>query len=105
MAQYLKTSKSLSERQQANKQVSIVVENTLADIEQRGNQAIRELSIKFDNYNRQDYRLSQSEINACIKQLSRQDIKDIEFAQQQVFNFATAQKGCLTNLEIETRPA
>lgn len=104
MAQYLKTSKSLSERQQSNKQVSITVENILADIESRGDQAIRELSVKFDNYDRNDYRLSQHEINACIKQLTRQDIKDIEFAQEQVFNFASQQKKCLLDLEVETRP-
>ncbi|CAM3785461.1 histidinol dehydrogenase [Rahnella bruchi] len=104
MAQYLKTSKSLSERQQANKEVSIIVENILADIEQRGDQAVRELSIKFDNYDRQDYRLSQHEINACVKQLTRQNIKDIEFAQEQVFNFATQQRACLLDLEVETRP-
>lgn len=104
MAQYLKTSKSLSERQQAGKEVSIIVENILADIEQRGDQAVRELSIKFDNYDRKDYRLSQHEINSCIKQLTRQNIKDIEFAQEQVFNFATQQRACLLDLEVETRP-
>jgi sulfopropanediol 3-dehydrogenase len=104
VVRYLKTSKSLSERQQANKQVSVTVENILADIELRGDEAVRELSRKFDNFDRDDYRLSQAEIDACFRKLSRQDIKDIEFAQQQVFNFATAQKACLQDLEIETRP-
>ncbi|RJT43374.1 histidinol dehydrogenase [Rahnella woolbedingensis] len=104
MTQYLKTSKSLSERQQASKEISITVENILADIEQRGDQAVRELSFKFDHYDRKDYRLSQNEINACLKQLTRQNIKDIEFAQQQVFNFATQQRACLLDLEVETRP-
>lgn len=104
MAQYLKTSKSLAERRQANKEISLSVENILADIEERGDTAIRELSIKFDGYQRDNYRLTQREIDACINQLSRQNIKDIEFAQQQVFNFASAQKSCLLDLEIETRP-
>lgn len=104
MAQYLKTSKSLAERRQANKEISLSVENILADIEERGDTAIRELSIKFDGYQRDNYRLTQREIDSCINQLSRQNIKDIEFAQQQVFNFASAQKSCLLDLEIETRP-
>ncbi|QCZ29056.1 histidinol dehydrogenase [Leclercia adecarboxylata] len=104
MAYMLKTSKPVQERQDAQRQIRETVELILADIEKRGNKAIRELSVKFDRYDRQDYRLSDAEINACINKLSRQDIHDIEFAQEQVFNFARAQKGCLLDLEIETRP-
>ncbi|MFK9827870.1 histidinol dehydrogenase, partial [Escherichia coli] len=82
MSWKLKTCKSTEERQQANQQIRETVEQILADIEKRGNKAIRELSIKFDRYDRQDYRLTSAEIDRCIKQLSRQDIQDIEFAQQ-----------------------
>ncbi|ASV55190.1 Histidinol dehydrogenase [Lelliottia jeotgali] len=104
MAYQLKSSKPVQERQEAQRQIRETVELILADIEKRGNKAIRELSIKFDNYDRRDYRLSDAEINSCMKRLSRQDIHDIEFAQEQVFNFARAQKACLRDLEIETRP-
>ncbi len=104
MAYRLKTSKPIQERQDAQRQIRETVELILADIEKRGNKAIRELSVKFDRYDRQDYRLTEAEINACIDKLSRQDIRDIEFAQEQVFNFARAQKDCLRDLEIETRP-
>ncbi len=104
MAYRLKTSKPIQERQDAQRQIRETVELILADIEKRGNKAIRELSVKFDRYDRQDYRLTEAEINACISKLSRQDICDIEFAQEQVFNFARAQKDCLRDLEIETRP-
>ncbi len=104
MAYQLKSSKPVQERQDAQRQIRETVEFILADIEKRGNKAIRELSIKFDRYDRQDYRLTDAEINACLKRLSRQDIHDIEFAQEQVFNFARAQKACLLDLEIETRP-
>lgn len=104
MACVLKTSKPVQERQEAQRQIRETVELILADIESRGNKAIRELAIKFDNYDRQDYRLSEAEINSCMRQLSRQDIADIEFAQEQVFNFARKQKACLLDLEVETRP-
>lgn len=104
MAYQLKSSKPVQERQEAQRQIRETVELILMDIEKRGNKAIRELSIKFDNYDRRDYRLSDAEINSCMKRLSRQDIHDIEFAQEQVFNFARAQKACLRDLEIETRP-
>lgn len=104
MAHYLKTSKPIQERQEAQRQIRETVELILSDIESRGNKAIRELAIKFDNYDRQDYRLSDAEINSCMRKLSRQDIADIEFAQEQVFNFARQQKACLLDLEVETRP-
>ncbi|EMH4165360.1 histidinol dehydrogenase [Pluralibacter gergoviae] len=104
MAYTLKSSKPIEERQEAQRQIRETVELILADIEKRGNKAIRELSIKFDKYDRQDYRLSDAEINSCMRQLSRQDITDIEFAQAQVFNFARQQKACLLDLEVETRP-
>lgn len=104
MTCHLKTSKPAEERQEAQRQIRETVELILADIEKRGNKAIRELSVKFDKYDRQDYRLSDAEINSCIRQLSHQDIADIEFAQQQVFNFARQQKACLRDLEVETRP-
>ncbi|WP_172730985.1 histidinol dehydrogenase [Pluralibacter gergoviae] len=104
MAYHLKTSRPAEERQEAQRQIRETVELILADIEKRGNKAIRELSVKFDKYDRQDYRLSDAEINSCIRQLSRQDIADIEFAQDQVFNFARQQKACLRDLEVETRP-
>lgn len=104
MAYQLKSSKPVQERQEAQRKIRETVELILMDIEKRGNKAIRELSIKFDNYDRQDYRLTDAEINSCMKRLSRQDIHDIEFAQEQVFNFARAQKACLRDLEIETRP-
>lgn len=104
MSYRLKTSQSIQARRQAQRQITETVETILADIESRGDRAIRELSKKFDNYDRQDYRLTPAEINHCMRQLSRQDIADIEFAQQQVFNFATQQKACLLDLEVETRP-
>ncbi|CAN7445953.1 histidinol dehydrogenase [Devosia sp. Root413D1] len=104
MARWLKQSKTVEERAEANKQVRLTVETILADIEKRGDDAVRELSRKFDGWDRPDYRLSQSEIDACIAQLSEQDLTDIRFAQTQVRNFARAQKGTMQELAIETLP-
>ena len=47
---YLKESKSQSERREDDAKVKAIVEDTLADIEARGDAAIRELSEKFDHY-------------------------------------------------------
>lgn len=104
MAIWLKQAAAKAERQQQQQQVRSDVETVLAHIEARGDDAVRELSIKFDGFARDDFRLTPQEINACLQQLTKQEIRDIEFAQEQVHNFAQAQKNCLTDLAIETRP-
>ncbi len=104
MAQWLKKSIDPGARASAEREVRNIVEATLADIATRGDAAVRELSVKFDKWDREDYRLSQSEIEACIATLSAQDIKDIEFAQTQVKNFAKIQRASLHDVEVETLP-
>ena len=104
MAQWLKRSRTAAERAEADLRVRDTVEATLADIERRGDAAVRELSIKFDGWDRDDYRLTETEIDACIESLSPQDIRDIEFAQAQVRNFARVQRESIRDVEVETLP-
>lgn len=104
MPTWLKRGKSVAERAEADQQVRHTVETILADIEKRGDAAIRDLSLKFDHWARDDFRLSRSEIDACIAQLTDQDLRDIEFAQAQVRNFAQKQRDTLADLEVETLP-
>ena len=104
MAEWLKRSRTAAERADADRKVRDVVEATLADIEKRGDAAVRELSVKFDGWDRDDYRLTQDEIGACIDALSPQDIRDIEFAQAQVRNFAQIQRDSIKDVEVETLP-
>ena len=100
----LKQGRSAQAAAEETARIRATVEGILADITQRGDQAVRELSIKFDNWDRKDYRLSDEEIRDCLGQLSKQALEDIKFAQNQVRNFAEKQKECLTDLEVETRP-
>jgi sulfopropanediol 3-dehydrogenase len=86
------------------REVRETVEKNLADIEERGDTALRELSIRFDRLDREDYRLTVAEIDACMGQLSARDIKDIEFAQTQVRNFAQHQRASIQDIEVETLP-
>jgi sulfopropanediol 3-dehydrogenase len=104
MAEWLKRAVTAEERAEADRKVRDVVEATLADIERRGDAAVRELSAKFDGWVRDDYRLSQAEIEGCIASLSPQEIKDIEFAQAQVRNFAQVQRDAIRDVEVETLP-
>ena len=76
----------------------------LAEVERDGDAAVRRLSVKFDGLDRETYRLSNDEIAACVNGISRQEREDIEFAQEQVRNFAQAQRDSLRDLEVETLP-
>ncbi|MCZ8548511.1 histidinol dehydrogenase [Mesorhizobium qingshengii] len=87
-----------------NATVRNTVESTLADIQQRGDAAVRELSIKFDGWDRDDYRLTDVEIKACLAELSERDLSDIRFAQSRVREFAQHQKAALLDVEVETMP-
>ncbi|MEE8536121.1 MAG: histidinol dehydrogenase, partial [Kiloniellales bacterium] len=104
MARYLKTGISEAEKQEELAKVRQIVEATLTDIEKRGDAALRELSKRFDDWDRETYRLSTPEIEDCMSQMSKQDIADIEFAQSQVRNFAQVQKDALQDVEVETLP-
>ena len=104
MITYLKRGKSADDVAEADAKVRQTVEDILADIEQRGDEAVRELAEKFDGYARDDFRLSEAEIEAAMAQVSPSDIDDIKFAQAQVRNFAEKQKECLRDLEVETLP-
>ncbi|MCV6589968.1 MAG: histidinol dehydrogenase [Marinobacterium sp.] len=102
--QYLKQSKPEVERSQDDAKVRETVEATLKDIETRGDVAVRELSEKFDNYSPESYRLSEEEIQQLIAQVSPRDMEDIKFAQEQVRNFAQAQRDSMLDVEVETMP-
>lgn len=104
MAEYLKRGKPEAERAEDDAQTRAVVEATLADIEARGDAAVRDLAAKFDNYTPKSFRLTPSEIDALIAELSPRELADIKFAQEQVRTFAQAQRDSMLDIEVETMP-
>ena len=102
--EYLKRGKPEADRADDDAKIRSVVEATLKDIETRGDEAVRELSAKFDNYSPPSFRLSQAEIEALIQKVSARDMADIKFAQTQVRNFAQAQRDSMQDIEVETLP-
>ena len=104
MARWLKQSIAAGEKAAANAAVRATVEALLEDVATRGDEAVREMSIKFDDWDREDYRLSKAEIDECLAQLQPRDLEDIKFAQAQVRNFAKHQKAALKDIEVETLP-
>jgi sulfopropanediol 3-dehydrogenase len=104
MARWLKTSMAQSDKDDADLKVRTTVETLLADIKARGDVAVREMSIRFDGWDRSDYRLTDAEIRDCMSQLSARNLEDIRFAQAQVRNFAEHQKASMHDIEVETLP-
>ena len=102
--EFLKRSKPDSEQAEADAKVKAVVETTLADIAARGDTAVRDLSQKFDSYQPERFRLSNSEIEAAMNKVLTRDMDDIKFAQTQIRCFAEAQRASMTDIEVETLP-
>ena len=68
--EYLKRGKPAAERAEDDARTRSVVETTLADIETRGDAAVRDLSAKFDGYAPDSFRLSLAEIESLMTELS-----------------------------------
>jgi sulfopropanediol 3-dehydrogenase len=104
MARYLKRGMDASAIKAADAKVRETVESILAQVDERKDAAIRELSEKFDKWSPKDFRLSPQEIEKAIAQVAKRDLEDVKFAQAQVRNFAQKQKETMHDLEVETLP-
>ncbi len=104
MIRHLKSARPEAERAEDDAKVRSIVEGTLKSIEERGDAAVRELSERFDNYSPAAFRLSDEDIDALMNKVSAQDMHDIEFAQDQVRNFAQVQRDSMKDVEVETMP-
>ena len=104
MVRYLKSGKSREEKENANQKIKETVENILKKIEKGGDGAVRELSIQFDDYNPNSFKLTKVEIEELVDSLTERELSDIKFAQQQVRNFAEIQRTSMTDVEVETLP-
>ncbi|MDE0840874.1 MAG: histidinol dehydrogenase [Porticoccaceae bacterium] len=102
----IKLKEGMSEEQalETSYRVREVVEGILQGITERGDDHVRELSEKFDDWSPMSFRLSDGEIQACIDILPEATLNDIKFAQEQVINFARIQLDSMKNVEVETRP-
>jgi sulfopropanediol 3-dehydrogenase len=104
MPRHLKRGMDASAVKEADAKVRATVEDILAQVDERKDAAIRELSEKFDKWSPQDFRLTPAEIEKAIAQVPKRDLEDIKFAQAQVRNFAQQQRDTMHDLEVETLP-
>ena len=104
MIRYLKKGQDAAALAAADHKVRTTVEQILAAIEQRGDDAVREYSRQFDQWDPADFLLSADQIQAAMSRLSAREVEDIRFAQAQIRHFAEIQRQSMVDVEVETRP-
>src|SRR5688500_1673626 len=102
--QYIKRGKTEGEKHVVDASVQDTVKTILNDIRERGSAAVREMSQRLDQWSPERFRLSDAQIQRLVDSLPAQTIDDIQFAQEQVRKFATAQREAIRDIEVETLP-
>jgi len=104
MIRFLKKGVSQEKAAADDAKVRQTVEGILAEIDEKGDAAVRDFSEKFDKWSPESFRLSQDEIEACLAALPPETVEDIKFAQSQIRNFAQIQRASMRDVEVETLP-
>ncbi|WP_425255199.1 histidinol dehydrogenase [Mammaliicoccus sciuri] len=81
-----------------------IVANTLKDIEEQGDKAVRDLSIKFDKWNPEQFKLSKDQIEEIVDSIPEEVKHDITFAQDNIKKFAEAQRDSMKDIHVEVMP-
>lgn len=104
MIRYIKKATAVMGVGTAPADVRKTVEGMIADLEARGEAALREISARLDGWSPASFRLGDDEIDAAIRAVAPGTLEDIAFAQKQIRNFALIQRAALQDVEIETFP-
>jgi sulfopropanediol 3-dehydrogenase len=100
----LKPGRTQEAKAEASADVRATVESILADVAERGDEAVRHHSESLDGWSPESFVLTRDEIEACVASVPEQTVDDIRFAQEQIRGFALAQRSALTDVEVETLP-
>ena len=87
-----------------NPSIPETVAAIIADVRERGDDAVREYSARFDAWEPESFRLDAEEIERLVAGVDPQTLEDIRFAQAQVRRFAEATRASMLDVEVETRP-
>jgi len=84
--------------------VQEVVASVIEDVRQRGDEAVRHYSEKFDNWSPENFRLTAEEIDEITAGVPQEALDDIRTVQANVRGFAQRQLESMQELEVETQP-
>jgi sulfopropanediol 3-dehydrogenase len=85
-------------------EINRYVGKMLSDLEKNGMEAVRRYSRQLDDWDREDFELSETQIAEAVSRCSDQLIEDTDCCQANVRAFAEAQLKTLQPLEVEIRP-
>jgi sulfopropanediol 3-dehydrogenase len=85
-----------------SREIAETVMQIIADVTERGDAAVQEWSARLDRWEHQSFRLDEVEIDRVVASVPGPVLEDIRFSQAQVRRFAEAQRGALTDVEVET---
>jgi len=101
---YLKEPKHIEEKLFSDSKISSSVQSIINQVEKKGDVAVRDLSIKFDNWSPENFRVPKEKIIEIINDLPKRTLKDIKFAQKNIQKFAQEQRKSIVDIEVETMP-
>jgi sulfopropanediol 3-dehydrogenase len=102
--QQIKKGITYAESGEADARIRATVEQMLADVRTKGDEAVLALSYQLDDWSPESFRLSPEQIEDIVATLPQQVIDDIRFAQTQIRNFAQIQRASIQDVEVETLP-
>jgi len=102
VARYLK--RSARRPAQTDDAVRATVTEILADVERRGEAAVRDWSLRLDGWAPDSLVVGEAEIAAAEAALDDELKEHVAFAQEQVRVFAERQRATLADLDVETLP-
>jgi sulfopropanediol 3-dehydrogenase len=102
VAQFLKRAQAGPAR--ASQDVRDTVSAMLADIERRGEAAVRDWSLRLDGWAPDSFVVDDAEVDRAAAAAPDELKRHIAFAQDQVRGFAELQRATLSDLEVETLP-
>jgi len=104
MSRHIKRAALAGQQEEADAKIRSTVEAIIADVAERGDGAVRELSERFDKWSPASFRLGDADIRGLVAKVAPQTIDDIKFAQAQIRHFAEIQRASLRDVEVETLP-
>jgi sulfopropanediol 3-dehydrogenase len=104
MVYYLKSAPGTAQDIVRLQSVRETVEEVISAVRERGDDAVREYSEKFDGWSPAQFRLDLEQIEKIVATVPAQAIADIKTVQARVRSFALHQKDSLRDFEVEFEP-
>ena len=104
MTTYVKKRQDDTQATSRPAQVRTTVAEVIEAVRERGDDAVREYSEKFDGWSPEHFQLTQEQIAATVSEVPEQVLSDIRAVQERVRRFAQHQKDSLTDFEVESEP-